>query len=58
MCEIVFPCFRYKREFGFVIEHRSIIIDDIIVKGIAKSQVPSVAKQEKPCLGDAPLEKV
>jgi len=50
--------FRYKREFGFVIEHRPIVIDDIIVKGIAKSQVPLVAKQNTPCTQEAPVEKV
>lgn len=49
--------FRYKREFGFVIENRDIIVDDIIVRGTAKSQVPQ--SKEMPLTNtEAPLEKV
>ena len=48
---------RYKREFGFVIEKRSIIVDDIIVRGTAKSQVPLI--KEAPLATNPPhLEKV
>lgn len=30
---------RYKREFGFIIENREIIVDDIRVRGIGKSVI-------------------
>ena len=33
-----FCLFRYKREFGFTIEGRPIIIDDIRVRGVGKTQ--------------------
>lgn len=31
--------FRYKREFGFIIDNREIIVDDIRVRGIGKSVI-------------------
>lgn len=31
--------FRYKREFGFVIANRHILVDDIRVRGIGKSVI-------------------
>ncbi|XP_065676519.1 5-oxoprolinase-like isoform X3 [Hydra vulgaris] len=42
---------RYKREFGFTIDAKSIILDDIIVKGTAKSEVPQaqeIARADSP----------
>lgn len=48
---------RYKREFGFVIEKRSIIVDDIIVRGTAKSSVPLI-KESPLASGEPPLEKM
>ena len=39
--------YRYKREFGFTIEARAIVIDDIIVRGTAKSRVPSIKELDK-----------
>lgn len=48
---------RYKREFGFVIEDRSIIIDDIIVRASAMSKVPLI--KEAPQSTEPPhVEKV
>lgn len=38
---------RYKREFGFVIESRPIVIDDIIVRATAKSKVPIIKEALK-----------
>lgn len=52
----IFPT-RYKREFGFVIEDRSIIIDDIIVRASAMSKVPLI--KEAPQSTEPPhVEKV
>eukprot|EP00111_Clytia_hemisphaerica_P019120 TCONS_00056456-protein len=48
---------RYKREFGFTIEHRPIIIDDVIVKGIAKSTVPKTANQTTAAEDEPIMEK-
>ena len=49
---------RYKREFGFTIEHRPIIIDDVIVKGIAKSTVPKTVNQTIAVEDEPAMEKV
>lgn len=49
--------FRYKREFGFVIENREITVDDIRVRGIGKS----VIKEEETiaqCEGNPAAETV
>ena len=32
-------CFRYQREFGFTISGRPIIVDDIRVRGIGKTEL-------------------
>ena len=50
--------FRYVREFGFTIEHRPIVIDDIIVKGVAKSLVSNAVEDTNICTDDPLIEKV
>ncbi|XP_076046275.1 5-oxoprolinase isoform X2 [Oratosquilla oratoria] len=46
---------RYKNEFGFIIDDRPIIIDDIRVRGIGKSSV-DVTEGCRPASGDPPVE--
>ncbi|MPC31542.1 5-oxoprolinase [Portunus trituberculatus] len=48
---------RYKREFGFIIENRHIIVDDIRVRGIGKSVIAEEEVISK-CEGDPIAEMV
>ena len=50
--------YRYIREFGFTIEHRPIVIDDIIVKGVAMSRVTDCSKETNISTDKPPVEKV
>lgn len=47
---------RYKTEFGFTIQNRNIIVDDIRVRGIGKSDIENEVELTK-VSGDAPIEK-
>ena len=49
--------FSYKREFGFIIENRNIIVDDIRVRGIGKSVIAEEAAIPQ-CEGEPIAEMV
>lgn len=39
---------RYKKEFGFILKDRNIMVDDIRIRGVGKSPInPSTHKNEK-----------
>lgn len=48
---------RYKREFGFVIPERDIVVDDIRVRGVGKSEV-TIEGKIGATDGDPPIETV
>lgn len=50
--------FRYKKEFGFVLTDRKIVIDDVRVRGVGKSNISPAASKLNHGKVEGPVKKM